>query len=354
MQSKTFYIGQSIFILCVISFLTLFGCGKKSEQTPKETTIRVGWQIAWATQGQLAQILQHTNVLQMNGLRGDFKSFTYGAPLSEAALAGQLDVAFIGDQPAVNLLSRSSDWKIVARLMDFRVAIVVPPNSPIKSVIDLKGKTLGIPFGASTHRVALQMLSGSGLDPTKDVRIVNIDILEQSDIVHASAGKSWPKVDALASWDHHIALYESKGLARILDSGTALGIVAMSDKFIKSNPDAAIGFLTAFKLAYYFYANNQNQADKWFADTTQGKFDISLLHKVASIEKNLQVHNAPEISIELQEKHLISLQSASNFAFQQKLIQSPLYLEDSINLDLAKRVNEKIGIMQEFHINVTE
>lgn len=318
--------------------------------------MRIGWQVAWATQGQLAQILQRTNALQLNGLEGDFKSFTYGAPLSEAALAGQLDVAFIGDQPAVNLLSKSSNWKLVARLMDFRVAIVVLPNSSIKTIADLKGKTLGIPFGASTHRVALQMLIDAGLNPSKDVKIVNIDITEQSDIVNAGAGKSWPKVDGFASWDHHIALYESKGLAKILKIGTALGVVAMSEKFIKSNPKAAAGFLAAFKLAYFYYAKHQDHADKWFAEATQGKFNLQILREVASIEPNLQQKNLQEMHIELSKKYLDILQGAANFAYDQKLIQSPVDILDAVDTTPEKNAENKLannqdGLIKNLNVN---
>jgi ABC-type nitrate/sulfonate/bicarbonate transport system substrate-binding protein len=303
-------------------------CDKKVIEVEKETTVRIGWQIAWATQGQLAQVLINTNALQLCDLKGDFKSFTYGAPLSEAALAGQLDVAFIGDQPAVNLLSRSNDWKLVAKLMDFRVAIVIPMNSPIKSIADLKGKTLGIPFGASTHRVALQMLEEAGLNPTKDVNIVNIDILEQSDIVNSGKGKSWPKVDAFASWDHHIALYESKGLAKILKSGTALGVIAISQKFIDANPEAAISFLAAFKLAYYYYANNQDQADKWFFDAAEGKFDLKILRDVGSFEPNLSKKQLNEMAIDFSTQNITMLQTAAHFAYNQKLIQHSVKIQD--------------------------
>jgi len=330
----------------VLTFLSLMvfagaGCTKKADQAKQDTPMRIGWQVAWATQGQLAQVLQHTNALQLNGLKGDFKSFTYGAPLSEAALAGQLDVAFIGDQPTVNLVSKSSDWKIIARLMDFRVAIVVPPTSSIKTIADLKGKTLGIPFGASTHRVALQMLTEAGLDPAKDLKIFNIDITEQSDVVQAGGGKLWPKVDAFASWDHHIALYESKGLARILKSGTALGVVAMSEKFIKNNPDATVGFLSAFKLAYYYYATHQDQADKWFAEAAQGKFDLGLLRQVASIEPNMKASNLQGIHIELSKNQLNVLQMAADFAYKQKLIQEPVNISNSIDticVELAEKL----------------
>ncbi len=213
-------------------------------------------------------------------------------------------------------------------------------DSSLKSVADLKGKTLGIPFGASTHRVALQALFEAGLDPVKDVKIVNIDIQEQSDIVKAGGGKAWPKVDAFASWDHHIALYESKGLAKILKSGTALGVVAMSQKFVDANPDPAVGFLAAFKLACYYYANKQDQADRWFADATQGKFELEILREVAAIEPNMRGKQLNEMAIDLSPAHIAILQSAADFAYSQKLIQSPISIAERTLTGLSAKQKE--------------
>ncbi|MCX6911299.1 MAG: NrtA/SsuA/CpmA family ABC transporter substrate-binding protein [Verrucomicrobia bacterium] len=327
---------QLLMLLMAVSLLS--SCGQKDESpasSAPKTTVRIGWQIAWATQGQLAMALQKTDALQLCGLKGDFKSFTYGAPLSEAALAGQLDVAFVGDQPAVSLLSRTSEWKIVARLMDFRVAIVVPPSSPIKSVADLKGKTLGIPFGASTHRVALQMLQEAGLDPTKDLKIFNIDILEQSDIVKAGVGGAWPKVDAFASWDHHIALYEKNGYARVLKPGAALGVVMMSQRFLQNHPQEAAAFVAAFKLGYFYYATHQDQVDRWFANAAGGKIDPNILRTVAAIEPNMRATTLADTDIAISPQHIGVLQGAADFAFSQALIKTKLSASASIRKEFA-------------------
>ena len=56
-------------------------------------TIRIGWQQTWATQGQLAVTLMKTDILEKHGFKGDFKGFSYGGPLNEGALAGEVDVS---------------------------------------------------------------------------------------------------------------------------------------------------------------------------------------------------------------------------------------------------------------------
>src|SRR5437660_11264097 len=107
-----------ILALCLLST----GCTRQTANA-----IRIGWQVPWATQGQIVEVLKHTDILQKHALRGEFKGFTYGAPLNEAALGGEVDVFFTADQPAATLLSRSGDFRIVSRLMYNRVATYVPP-----------------------------------------------------------------------------------------------------------------------------------------------------------------------------------------------------------------------------------
>jgi ABC-type nitrate/sulfonate/bicarbonate transport system substrate-binding protein len=68
--------------------------------------IRIGWQIPAATQGQVLQVLKRTNVLEGHGLKPVFVPFSYGGPQVDAAFAGELDVFFAGDQPAINLIAR--------------------------------------------------------------------------------------------------------------------------------------------------------------------------------------------------------------------------------------------------------
>ena len=121
----------------------------RSENSP--ISIRIGWQIPWATQGQLTQILKHTDILEKNGLKAEFKGFNYGPPLNEAALAGEVDVIFTADQPAATLLTKNPNWVIIGRLMYNRVSLYVPPKSAITSVADLRGKTVAMPFGAAAQ-----------------------------------------------------------------------------------------------------------------------------------------------------------------------------------------------------------
>jgi ABC-type nitrate/sulfonate/bicarbonate transport system substrate-binding protein len=204
-------------ITFVIACLALVaGCEKQNSHPQPQTTVPIciGWQTGWATQGQFAEVLKRTDILERHGLAGDFKGFSYGGPLNEAALAGEVDVIFTADQPAATLIARGAKWKIVARLIDFRACLIVPPDSPAKTTADLRGKTVAVPYGSATHRIVLSMLKKAGLTPGANVKLRNLDILEQSALAQTSSGGRWGEVDVLASWDPTVAPGDQETRAR--------------------------------------------------------------------------------------------------------------------------------------------
>ena len=81
------------------------------------TKLRIGWQIPWATQGQIVQIWKHTDILKKNGIEAEFVGKTFGPQLNELALAGEIDVVLTADQPAATLFSKEKGWVGIGRLM---------------------------------------------------------------------------------------------------------------------------------------------------------------------------------------------------------------------------------------------
>ena len=295
-----------------------------SQSNPDQTPIRIGWQTGWATQGQLAQVLKRTDILPRHGLDATFKGFSYGGPLNEAALAGAVDVIFTADQPATTLIAKSGNWKIIARLIDFRACLIVPPNSPAKSTADLRGKTVAIPFGSTTHRIALSMFNKAGLSPDVDVKIQNLDILEQSALAQTAIGGRWGEVDAFASWDPTVVLLESKKLARVLEQKPALAVVAMSEAFISKNPEAVVRFLKSYRLAYAYYATHQAQANSWFVEETKTPLPLGVLDAAASFERNMKAKSVADVQIGLSDEEIVAIQEGADFGLSQKLtLRSP-------------------------------
>jgi ABC-type nitrate/sulfonate/bicarbonate transport system substrate-binding protein len=278
------------------------------------TKVRIGWQVPWATQGQIVQIWKHTDILKKNGLEAEFIGKTYGPMLNEAALGGALDVILTADQPAAALFSKDKGWIGVGRLMYNRTSTYVPPKSPVKTIKDLKGKTVGIPIGAAAERVTLEAFKREGLDP-KDVKIVNLGIQEQGPLVMRGADKtSWDQFDALSGFDPTPAIFEARGLVRVLDVGKVVSMVLMNEEFIAKNKDSAKKVMNALVDAYDYYRQHVQEANAWFmAEAHLQNADQKTCDLAASLEPNLKVKSRKDIRVSFTEDDFKALQSAADF-----------------------------------------
>lgn len=331
-------------VLCVVALIIFAGIKfthKPQIENKKLSVIRIGWQTTWATQGQLTEVLKHTNLLQKHGLKGNFIGFSSGAPLNEAALAKGVDIIFTADQPAATLLSKNPNWVIIGRLMYNRVSLYVPPKSSIKEVADLKGKTVGMPFGASAQRMALQAEKDAGLDPKIDVKNVNLGMLEQSDLVRDPNVASWGNIDALAGFDPTPAIFEEKGLARNLKVGNVVSVIMVSKDYIKSNPNSPENFLKAFYEAYDYYRMHISQANSWFITDSKLNVSQSVLNVAASVEPNLSAKSKNDMRIGFSEDDFKRLQDAADFIYAQSLVKTQVKMQDHIDLSYLKLANVK-------------
>ena len=305
------------------------GCSGESAPPPAAPgldRVRIGWQQTWATQGQLAVTLMKTDILQKHGLEGDFKGFSYGGPLNEGALAGEVDVLFTADQPALALASRDGDWGIIGRLMYNRVGTFVPLDSPVKEPGQLSGKTVVVPFGAAAHRATLGAIEGAGLSVDGDensVKLNNLGIAEVVALVQAGAeGGRWGAVDAAAAWDPAFADLETQGKVRVVARAQVTSVVVMHDAYAKAHEGADRRFMAALDEATAYYRDHRDEVDGWFIAESALPFDSKVLALAASVEPNLEP-GAP-IRSTLSPADVAGLQEAADFMLEAKLLRAPV------------------------------
>lgn len=329
------------FITFVAVSFGLTGCPGRSDRNA--VPVRIGWQIPLATQGQIVQVLKRRDFLPQHGLEGRFAPFSYGGPQTEAALAGELDVIFVGDQPVINLIARGGKWKIVSRLFYTRTAIMVPTDSPIQKMEDLRGKTLASPFGTVAHREATLKEAGAGLSPDADVKNINLDILEISSLVQGGGTQKWGNIDAVAVWEPTTSLFEQRKLARVVDSTRTLGVVAMSDDFIVKNRTAAVAFLAAVLESWAYFAVNTDQVNKWYIDDAKLSYSSDVLVSAARVEPNYSAKKLADIDLRLSEEQITTLQRGAAWSldrgFAKKLADIRGSVDTALLNDAMKLLN---------------
>ncbi len=301
-------------LLCAGTFtlpIILSWESKGAEAVVEPVPIRIGWQIPAATQAQIVQVLKRTDILDSHGLDPSLVPFSYGGPQVDAAFAGKLDVFFSGDQPAINLIARGGRWKIVARMYYDRIAFIVPPNSPIQTVEDLRGKTVASPFGSVAHREAFLEQRAAGLDADTNVKNENLDILQISRRVLDGGVDTWNGIDAAVVWEPIVSRFELAGLARSLTSKRTLGVVSFSDEFIAEHPEAAVEFLIALVRAWDFFSRHPDQVRQWYIDDTQLDYTSEVLISAAGVDPNFSANSMHEIQLGLDQEHIAILEQGA-------------------------------------------
>lgn len=136
--------------------------------------------------------------------------FSSGPPMMEAMNVGGVDYGYVGDSPPI--FAQAAGAAIVyaaGQPATNGQGILVPRDSEIRSIADLRGKRIGFAKGSSAHNLVVQMLRVAGLGYA-DVTPVYLS--------PPDAGPAFASgvIDAWAIWDPYLAIGEVKQNGRIL------------------------------------------------------------------------------------------------------------------------------------------
>jgi sulfonate transport system substrate-binding protein len=150
--------------------------------------------------------------------------------MMEAMNVGSIDYGAVGDSPPV--FAQSAGAAIVyaaGQPITNGQGILVPANSAIRSIAELKGKRVGFTKGSSAHNVIVQTLEKAGLTYA-DITPV---YLTPPDAGPAFANGS---IDAWSIWDPYFAIGEIKQNGRILVNAAE---ITKTNSFYIANRDFA-------------------------------------------------------------------------------------------------------------------
>jgi len=176
--------------------------------------------------------------------------------------SGNIQVVSLG--PEEIIIGREKGVKIKGYFVQARTTIfrlVVPAESPLKSVAELKGKTIGVPALASgSVPFAKALVASVGMNPEKDIQLLAVGVGAPG-----ALALQQKKVDALALWDTLQASLENRGVAlRRLDLpmvGEMIGqTLATSDGYLAENADALVGVARGIAKAILFGVTNPEAA----------------------------------------------------------------------------------------------
>jgi sulfonate transport system substrate-binding protein len=175
-----------------------------------KTVLRVGDQT-----GALQSKLRVARLLDDVPYKIEWSTFSAALNLHEALRADAIDVGGANDCPTVSAIAAGSKILVAAawRSTNSGLSLLVPKDSPIRSVADLRGKKVSpTTRGSVAHFMLLGELKRAGVD----AREVDIAFLSPAD---ASAAFASGKLDAWATWGLFEARARGTLSARVIAKG---------------------------------------------------------------------------------------------------------------------------------------
>ncbi len=213
----------------------------------------------------------------VKGVTFGSKVYDSGSDVVEALRAGTIDIGASGPYPALKAYAKAGDVVLLAGAATGGTELMVKKDGPIKTVTDLKGKTIGVnQLGSTVDSMVRYNLLQAGLNPDQDARIIQVKPGDQAAQLLAGSADA---VAAPSPWPAQVA---AKGNGRplldwkqILDNGDySAGSIFTTKKFADAHPD----FIKQFLAAHQTITDNLNKdrakgdaqvLDAWSKTTTK-------------------------------------------------------------------------------------
>ncbi|MCC3407240.1 MAG: aliphatic sulfonate ABC transporter substrate-binding protein [Microcoleus sp. PH2017_10_PVI_O_A] len=249
---------------CNSELINSFTAKKQNSSSNLTKIVRIGHQPFGALLYLKAKGSLETRLAKM-GWSVEWTEFVAGPPILKAIGQGKIDLGYAGVAPPIFAQSEGVPFVYIANdsALPGSIGIIVPENSPMRTLADLKGKKIAATRKTSAHYLLIRALTQGGLQ-LKDVELV--------DLLPPKAQEAFLRgeVDAWAVWQPFLAklqeivpahfLTESEGLindrnfylaSRSFASDfpdivkTVMGETRQMANWITKNPERAVEFISA-------------------------------------------------------------------------------------------------------------
>ncbi|MBR8836466.1 MAG: aliphatic sulfonate ABC transporter substrate-binding protein [Stigonema ocellatum SAG 48.90 = DSM 106950] len=277
-----------IFGYCLVLSTTLLSCQAPPNTTqqqvgqPKNTETQVV-RIVRSKQLTALAVLEKQGTLEKRltplGFKVQWPEFAAGPQQLEGINAGGLDIALTAESPPP--FAQAAGIPLVYLAATYpngkSISLLVPVNSPVKTVADLKGKKVAFQKASIGHYLLVKALEKEGLK-LSDVQSV---FLPPPD---ANAALSQGKVDAWFIWEPFVTRTVQQQLGRVVTDGGNLrdtgNFFSTSRQFYQDHPDVIKVFLEELQKTELWSKDHPQEVAQLLAPVTQ--LDIPTLEKMHS------------------------------------------------------------------------
>ncbi len=317
---------RSVMVVLAVLGLLLTGCVSRQQNTGASqapTTVPLNELSGLVLQvgdqkGGTESLLRAAGALDNLPYQIAFSTFTSGPPQIEAATAGKIDFAITGNTPPIFGAASNAKVKVVSAFNGGGVGdqIIVPADSPIQSVSDLRGKSILVGKGSSAHGNVLGQLDKAGLTPA-DVKLVFLQPADAFSAFQAGQGDAWAIWDPFTAQAEQQLKVRSIAQAKGVTNGYWFGVASDAALADPKRNSALADLLVRFaKAAKWAQDHPQEWAEKYaaavgldpkVAEVSQGRslrLPTALSDEVIASEQKIadlfaksgQIQSAPDFS----------------------------------------------------------
>lgn len=250
------------------TIMMLTGCSKPQEST----TLNIGFQ----KYGVLPIIKARGDLdkaLKEKGVNVKWVEFPAGPQLLEGLNVGSVSFGESGEAPPIFAQAANSNLVYVANqpAAPLAEALIVPKDSAIQSVQDLKGKRVVLNKGSNVHYLLLKVLEANHLK-LDDIQVVYLPPAD------ARAAFEKGAVDAWVIWDPFFAAAEKQLNAKVIATGQNVvnnhQFYLADRKFAEQHPDVLKVVVNELNTTTQWVSQHQTDAAKLLEKPTGLPLDV--------------------------------------------------------------------------------
>ena len=241
-----------------------------------------------------------------------------GAVMTEALTAGELEMSFLGGQPAFSGISNGNGVKIISMATSSSTdpCLLVAADSDITDVSQLKGKNLAVGIGTDNHYQLVEMLALGGLTED-DINLYNLQGVE------AYAALTSGEIDCMQSIAPNTYQFVENGDVRILASmdqteGRNNQVLVVSPEFAEEHGDIVVRFLKVLQRAVDYYKENPEECKDILVDYVGDNVNRDLMDEYMG---------KYDCSLHLNAEDKAYLERQYNFLYEHDMLSGPVDLE---------------------------
>lgn len=293
-----------------------------SPASENKGVVTIGYQ-----KGNTLNILkEHGNLdkaLSEKGYKVEWKVFPTGTVLLEALNTKNIDFGHASDGNAVFMQAGGHPLNYVASESPYPegVALVVKEDSPIQSVNDFKGKTIGVTKGGNQHYLLLVALEKAGIS------LDDVTIKFYKDAAEGLAAFTKGEFDVYGTWDPYLAIVESTVKTRTIVNGSGNSdnrtFYFATQDLLDNKPEVVTTILQELENADQWANENKQEVSKILS--TELGLDAAPIEK-ANDRRTFGVQRIGDAIIASQQK------LADKFA-EAGLLESKISIQDAVHID---------------------